>query len=69
MSSIERYFKLITQSSSFIDDDKLSTIIRNEEQGELEETDLDFVSAASGNQMSYEEFLRYVHKRSDKNGR
>ena len=69
MNSIERYFKSITQSNSFIDDDKLSTIIRNEEQGELEEVDLDFVSAASGNQMSHEEFLRYVHKRSDKNGR
>lgn len=69
MNIIEYYLNLIAKSNSFISDDKLSTIIRNEEQGELEETDLDFVSAASGNQMSYEDFLRYVHKRSDKNGR
>lgn len=69
MNNIEQCIKLIAKSSSFIDDDRLSAIVHNLVPCELNEDELDLVSAASGNQMSYEDFLIYIHKRTDKDGR
>ena len=69
MNNIEQLIRLIAASNSFIDDDKLSAIVRNVASCELAEDELELVSAASGKQMNYEDFLRYVHKNSGKDGR
>lgn len=66
---MNHFLKITSKSSSFINDDKLSTVINSKGQDELEEDDLDLVSAASGNLMNYEDFLCYVNNRSDKDGR
>ena len=69
MMDMNHFLKITSKSSSFINDDKLSTVINSKGQDELEEDDLDLVSAASGNLMNYGDFLCYVNNRSDKDGR
>lgn len=67
MKNFEYYLNLISESSSFIDDDRLSAIISSD--GELEENELDLVSAASGSGMSYADFLRRIRDKKENNSR
>ena len=68
MKSFEYYLNLISESSSFIDDDRLSAII-SKSDGELEESELDLVSAASDSSKSYSDFLRYIRDKKEENSR
>lgn len=67
MNNIEQFLESIAKTSSFINDDRLSTIISSD--GELEENELDLVSAASGSGMSYADFLRRIRDKKENNSR
>lgn len=67
MNNIEQFLESIAKTSSFISDDRLSTIISSD--GELEETELDLVSAASDSSKSYADFLRRIRDKKENNSR